>query len=71
MKVQKKIKSMQMFRKPIDQAKQGDRLGICVTNFDAKLIERGIAGINLYKKNNTQSNSFLMNFNEKIKKNNK
>ena len=53
MKVQKKIKSMQMFRKPIDQAKQGDRLGICVTNFDAKLIERGIAGINLYKKNNS------------------
>ena len=37
----------------IDQAKQGDRLGICVTNFDAKLIERGIAGINLYKKNNS------------------
>jgi selenocysteine-specific elongation factor len=44
LKVQKKIKSMQMFRKPIDRAIQGDRLGICVTNFDAKLIERGIAG---------------------------
>jgi selenocysteine-specific elongation factor len=43
LKVQKKIKSMQMFRKPIDRAIQGDRLGICVTNFDAKLIERGLA----------------------------
>lgn len=41
---------MQMFRKPIEQAVQGDRLGICVTNFDAKLIERGIACMPDYAK---------------------
>ncbi len=32
-----------MFHKPIEQAVQGDRCGICVTNFDASLIERGLA----------------------------
>lgn len=31
-----------MFKKPIQTAIQGDRLGICVTQFDAKLMERGI-----------------------------
>jgi selenocysteine-specific elongation factor len=39
----KKVKSMQMFHKPVKYAQQGDRVGICVTNLDAKLIERGIA----------------------------
>ena len=33
---------MQMFRQPVESAMQGDRLGICVTQFDAKLLERGI-----------------------------
>jgi len=42
MKVQKKVKSMQMFRKPIDKASQGDRLGVCVTQFDPKQLERGL-----------------------------
>jgi selenocysteine-specific elongation factor len=32
-----------MFRKPVTVIKQGDRAGICVPNFDADLIERGIA----------------------------
>jgi len=32
-----------MFRKPVKSAQQGDRLGLCVTNLDAALIERGIA----------------------------
>jgi small GTP-binding protein len=41
--VQRKVKSMQMFRKPVKSAKQGDRVGICVTNLDPNLIERGIA----------------------------
>jgi len=41
--VQRKVKSMQMFRRPVTQIKQGDRAGICVSNFDAKLIERGVA----------------------------
>lgn len=33
---------MQMFRKPVQQAKQGDRIGLCVTQFDPQLFERGI-----------------------------
>ena len=31
-----------MFHKPVEKAIQGDRLGICLTQFDAKLLERGI-----------------------------
>ena len=38
----RKVKSMQMFKKPVQSASQGDRLGICVTQFDAKLLERGL-----------------------------
>jgi len=34
---------MQMFRKPIENAAQGDRIGICLTQFDPKQLERGIA----------------------------
>lgn len=40
---QRKVKSMQMFRKPVKEVGQGDRVGICVTNLDAANIERGIA----------------------------
>eukprot|EP00002_Diphylleia_rotans_P018534 TRINITY_DN3588_c0_g1_i2.p1 TRINITY_DN3588_c0_g1~~TRINITY_DN3588_c0_g1_i2.p1 ORF type:complete len:456 (-),score=94.69 TRINITY_DN3588_c0_g1_i2:427-1794(-) len=43
LKMQKKVKSMQMFKKPIQMGKQGDRLGICVTQLDSDSIERGIA----------------------------
>ncbi len=42
LKVEKKVKSMQRFRQPIDTAVQGDRVGICVTQLDASLIERGL-----------------------------
>ena len=42
MKVVKKVKSMQMFRHPVSKAMQGDRVGICVTQFDPKLLERGL-----------------------------
>lgn len=42
MKVTKKVKSMQMFRVPVTEAAQGDRVGICVTQFDPKLLERGL-----------------------------
>ncbi|KAM4651062.1 selenocysteine-specific elongation factor isoform 2-T2 [Discoglossus pictus] len=42
LKVTKKVKSMQMFHKPVSRAIQGDRLGICVTQFDPKLLERGL-----------------------------
>lgn len=40
--VTKKIKSVQMFRKPVSSAMQGDRVGVCVTQFDPKLLERGL-----------------------------
>ncbi|KAL7517762.1 hypothetical protein ACHAWX_002657 [Stephanocyclus meneghinianus] len=39
---QKKIKGLQMFRRKANIIQQGDRAGICVTNFDAKLMERGV-----------------------------
>ncbi|XP_008071112.1 selenocysteine-specific elongation factor [Carlito syrichta] len=42
LKVVKKVKSMQMFHMPVSSAMQGDRLGICVTQFDPKLLERGL-----------------------------
>ena len=40
---ERKVKSMQMFRRPVSRAVRGDRVGICVTSIDAKLLERGIA----------------------------
>jgi len=39
---ERKIKGMQMFRRPVDSLQQGDRAGICVTSLDAELIERGL-----------------------------
>jgi selenocysteine-specific elongation factor len=33
---------MQMFRKPVDKAIQGDRIGLCVTQFDPDKLERGL-----------------------------
>ncbi|EDQ87889.1 uncharacterized protein MONBRDRAFT_26933 [Monosiga brevicollis MX1] len=42
LQVQRKVKSMQMFKRPVTSAVQGDRLGICVTQFDASSMERGI-----------------------------
>ncbi|XP_045614553.2 selenocysteine-specific elongation factor [Procambarus clarkii] len=44
LKVSKKVKSMQMFRQPVDKVSQGDRVGICVTQFDPKQLERGLVG---------------------------
>ena len=43
MKVDKKIKSMQMFRKPVQSIKQGDRAAMCLPQLDANKIERGLA----------------------------
>ncbi|EFA75193.1 Selenocysteine-specific elongation factor [Heterostelium album PN500] len=40
--IEKKVKSMQMFHKPVKKASQGDRVGICVTQLDANLLERGL-----------------------------
>ncbi|CAM9216778.1 unnamed protein product [Ectocarpus fasciculatus] len=42
LKEQKKVKSMQMFKKPVKFAQQGDRVGICVTGLDPSAIERGV-----------------------------
>ena len=42
LKQEKKIKSMQMFRRPIDVLRQGDRAGVCVSNLDSSLVERGL-----------------------------
>lgn len=38
----RKVKSIQRFRKPVEKAAAGDRIGLCVTQFNAKLMERGI-----------------------------
>ena len=40
--LQRKIKSMQMFKRKTTQIQQGDRAGICISNFDADSLERGI-----------------------------
>ena len=40
--VSKKVKSIQMFRKGVDQVTHGDRAGVCVTQFDPSLLERGL-----------------------------
>nr|ADI46882.1 SelEFf [Volvox carteri f. nagariensis] len=37
------VKSIQMFKVPVQRAAQGDRVGICVTQLDAGLLERGLA----------------------------
>lgn len=40
--LEKKIKSMQSFKKPVDSAMQGDRVALCVTQLDSSLLERGV-----------------------------
>ncbi|XP_014281954.1 selenocysteine-specific elongation factor isoform X3 [Halyomorpha halys] len=39
----KKVKSIQMFKQDVSTAVQGDRIGTCVTHFNPKQLERGIA----------------------------
>ena len=39
---QRKIKSMQMFKRKTTRIQQGDRAGICVSNFDSTSLERGV-----------------------------
>jgi hypothetical protein len=38
----KKVKSMQMFHRPVASASQGDRVGLCVTQLDHQVVERGL-----------------------------
>ncbi|XP_033647872.1 selenocysteine-specific elongation factor-like [Asterias rubens] len=42
LKITRKVKSMQMFRQPVQSVSQGDRVGVCVTQFDPKQLERGL-----------------------------
>ena len=42
LKESRKVKGIQMFKSPVQTAVQGDRIGLCVTQFDAKLLERGL-----------------------------
>ena len=41
--LERKIKSMQMFKRKTMQISQGDRAGICVSSLDSNLLERGVA----------------------------
>jgi selenocysteine-specific elongation factor len=41
--LERKVKSIQMFKRQVTSIVQGDRAGICVSNFDSGLLERGIA----------------------------
>ena len=40
LKLEKKIKSLQMFKNPVESCARGDRLGMCVAGLDAKVLER-------------------------------
>lgn len=42
LKESRKVKSIQMFKKPVTKAQQGDRIGLCVTQFEASQLERGL-----------------------------
>ena len=41
--IDRKIKSIQMFKRQVPEAMQGDRCGICLASLDSNLIERGVA----------------------------
>ena len=41
--LERKIKSMQMFKRKTQSIAQGDRAGICVSSLDSTLLERGVA----------------------------
>jgi selenocysteine-specific elongation factor len=41
--LERKVKSIQMFKRQVTGVKQGDRCGMCLASLDSKLIERGIA----------------------------
>lgn len=42
LQVQKKVKSLQVFKKQVTCARRGDRVGLCVTQLDPSSVERGI-----------------------------
>ncbi|KAI5700604.1 hypothetical protein M8J76_009630 [Diaphorina citri] len=48
--ITRKVKSIQIFRKSVDLAIKGDRVGLCVTQVDCKLFERGLVTSENYLK---------------------
>ncbi|KAG5494018.1 hypothetical protein JKF63_01851 [Porcisia hertigi] len=38
----RRVKGLQVFRKPVESAQSGDRVGLCVTQFDPASMERGV-----------------------------
>mmetsp|Transcript_10918 Transcript_10918/g.32591 ORF Transcript_10918/g.32591 Transcript_10918/m.32591 type:complete len:694 (-) Transcript_10918:28-2109(-) len=40
--LEKKVKSMQMFRRPVRRVRCGDRAGLCLSQLDAAALERGV-----------------------------
>ncbi|MEW5314412.1 MAG: hypothetical protein WDW38_005913 [Sanguina aurantia] len=42
LRLSRAVRSMQMFRRPTQRAAAGDRVGICLTQLDAALVERGL-----------------------------
>lgn len=43
LKLTKQVKSIQMFKRPVTSVTRGDRAALCVTQLNAKLLERGLA----------------------------
>eukprot|EP00999_Lentomonas_sp_LEN2_P001393 NODE_242_length_1818_cov_114.302188_g216_i0.p1 GENE.NODE_242_length_1818_cov_114.302188_g216_i0~~NODE_242_length_1818_cov_114.302188_g216_i0.p1 ORF type:complete len:593 (-),score=114.97 NODE_242_length_1818_cov_114.302188_g216_i0:39-1745(-) len=43
LKIEKKVKSIQVFKKPVQSCSRGDRCGVCVTQFNPENMERGLA----------------------------
>lgn len=39
---EKMVKDIQMFKEPVETAGKGDRVGLLLTQFDAKSMERGL-----------------------------
>uniref|UniRef100_A0A8D8YMJ7 Selenocysteine-specific elongation factor n=1 Tax=Cacopsylla melanoneura TaxID=428564 RepID=A0A8D8YMJ7_9HEMI len=51
LQISRKVKSIQIFRKSVERAIRGDRVGLCVTQVDSKLFERGLVTSENYLKN--------------------
>ncbi|KAF5224263.1 hypothetical protein ECC02_002519 [Trypanosoma cruzi] len=58
--VVKKVKGLQAFRKPLQHARRGDRVGLCVVQFDAEGVERGILCSAQHQRGNAISNVPLL-----------
>ncbi|KAH8613603.1 Elongation factor Tu GTP binding domain [Trypanosoma vivax] len=55
----KKVKGLQVFHKPVQQARRGDRVGLSVAQFDAGEMERGIVCSVHYHKSRTGHTSAI------------